>query len=216
MADDVALEVGELFTDLGNQLRQNAMVALTALILLVGGNLIIDQMGKSSSAMATGFLELAVQLYVMRAALKKAGLLPDSSKAKLWSFWWMSLMSTLAIMAGCVLLILPGLYLAGRWFVAGPILIAEDRSAVEALRESWHRTRSSVWQLAGATLVLFGGGVAVAIVPNVIVPESARGIALDGATYVVMFAAYICGWLMEVGAYAMLTSNHRALAEVFA
>lgn len=216
MGDEVALDVGQLFTELGNQLRQNAMVALIALLVLVAGNLVIDQIGKSSSAFANGFLETAVQLYVMRTALKKANLLPEDSKAKFWSFWWMSVMSALAIMVGCVLLIIPGLYLAARWFVAGPVLIAEDKSATEALRESWHLTRGSVWHLVAATLVLFGGGIAFAIVPNVIMPESARGISLDATTYTVMFAAYICGWLMEVGAYGLIRGNQHALAEVFA
>jgi hypothetical protein len=215
MGDEVALDAGRLFNELGNQLRQNAMVALIALIFLVGGNLIIDQMGKSS-AFAGGFLELAVQLYIIRAALKKANLLPADSKPKLWTFWWMSVMSALAIMLGCVLLIVPGVYLAARWFVAGPIVIAEDRSATEALRESWQRTRSSVWHLVGATFVVFGGGLAVAILPSIIIPQSARGISFDATTYLVMFAAYICGWLMQVGAYAMITSTEGHLAEVFA
>lgn len=215
MRDEALLEAGQLFTELGNQLRQNSKTALTALVLLVGGNLIIDQVGKPS-AFTAGFLELAIQLYVMRAALQKAGLLPNSSKPRLWSFWWMSLISTLAIMGACVLLIIPGLYLAARWFLSGPILIAEDKSAVEALRESWQITRGSAWHLVGATLVVFGSGLAVAILPTVILPESMRGGPLDATTYVVMFSAYICGWLMEVGAYGIVANKHRALTEVFA
>ena len=215
MGNDVALDVGELFSELGNQLRQNALVALTALILLVGGNLLSDQMGRSS-AFITGFLELGVQIYVIREALKKANLLPDISKAKLWSFWCMSLISTLAILAGCVFLLIPGLYLAARWFVSGPVLIAEDKSAGAALRESWHLTRGSVWHMVAATLVLFGGGFAVAILPYVIMPDAARGTPMDAATYVVSFAAYICGWLMEVGAYRLISSHQPGLAEVFA
>jgi hypothetical protein len=187
-----------------------------ALALLVGGNLLIDQMGSKSSLTTAGILELAVQLYVMRAALEKSGLLPDNSKARLWAFWWMGLISTLAIMAGCVLLILPGLYLAARWFLSGPVLIAEDRSAIESLRESWHLTRRSAWQLVGATLVLFGGGLAVAVVPVMVLPQSAQGVSLNAAVYAVMFGAYICGWLMEVGAYGMIANRHGALAEVFA
>ncbi|HEY1215613.1 MAG TPA: glycerophosphoryl diester phosphodiesterase membrane domain-containing protein, partial [Bryobacteraceae bacterium] len=216
MGDEISLDVGELFAELGIQLRQNVKVALIVLALLVGGNLLIDQLGSKSSVYATGILEIAVQLYVMRAALEKAGLLPDNSKAKLGAFWWMGLISTLAIMIGCVLLILPGLYLAARWFLSGPVLIAEEKSAVESLRESWRLTRGSVWQLVGATLVLFGGGLAVAVVPFIVLPQSAQGVSLNAVAYIVMFGAYICGWLMEVGAYGMVTNRHGALAEVFA
>jgi hypothetical protein len=214
--EPTVIEVGELFTELGYQLRQNATVVLVALVLLVGGNIAIDQLGKSTAAIA-GFLSTAVQLYVLRAALDRAELLPANSKARLWRFWWMSLISALAIMAGCVLLIVPGLYLAARWFLAGPIVIAEDETtATEALRKSWDLTRDSAWHFAGATLILFGGGLAVAILPSVLVPETARGVFVHAATYVVMFGAYVCGWLMEVGAYARLTNSTHSLAEVFA
>jgi hypothetical protein len=216
MGNEISLDVGELFVELGNQLRQNAKAALVALALLVGGNLLIDQMGSKSSFTAAGILSLAVQLYVMRAALEKAGLLQDNSKPRLGAFWWMGLISTLAIMIGCVLLILPGLYLAARWFVSGPILIAENKSAVESLRESWRLTGGSAWQLVGATLVLFGGGLAVAVVPIMVLPQSAQGASLNAAVYVVTFGAYVCGWLMEVGAYGMIANKHGALAEVFA
>lgn len=215
MQDEYTIEVGELFTELGGQLRQNATLVVIAVAVLVGGNLALDQIGKSSAAPA-GFLSMAVQLYVLRAALNKAGLLPSNSQARLWTFWWMSIVSALAIMAGCVLLIIPGLYLAARWFLAGPIVIAENETSMEALRKSWHLTRGSVWHLMGATLVLFGGGLAIAILPPLVVPETSRGIFTTAATYLLMFGAYVCGWLMEVGAYARLSNRGSGLAEVFA
>ena len=216
MEGEVALDVGQLFAELGNQLRRNAKVALIALVLLVAGNLALDQLGNTSSALPAGLLTFAVQLYVIREALKSAGALPDGSKVKLWSLWWMNIMSTVAIIAGCVLLIVPGLYLAGRWFVAGPIVIAEDKTAVEALRESWDLTRGSVWHLVAATILLFGGGLGIALVPAMIVPESEQGLSFTAATYVVMFAAYICGWLMEVGAYGLISNRQHGLSEIFA
>jgi hypothetical protein len=106
--------------------------------------------------------------------------------------------------------------LAARWFVAGPIVIAEDETATEALRRSWHLTRTSAWHLAGAAIVLFGGGLTVAVFPALVVPEAVQGMLVNATTYVVMFGAYVCGWLMEVGAYVRLTDRAHGLAEVFA
>lgn len=70
---------------------------------------------------------------------------------------------------GLLLLILPGACLAGRWLLAVPVLLAEDRGVSDALSESWERTGNSwasctviafvafAWQLAPIAAGLFVG-----------------------------------------------------------
>jgi membrane-anchored glycerophosphoryl diester phosphodiesterase (GDPDase) len=66
---------------------------------------------------------------------------------------------------GCVLLLLPGIYLAARWMIAAPAIIGEDLSARAGMRESWERTRDSVWPIAGALVIVVGRGFVAAMIP---------------------------------------------------
>ena len=62
------------------------------------------------------------------------------------------MLTGLGIVVGLLLLIAPGLYLVGRWFMAAPILFAEDSSVSEAMQASWERTE--VHWLACTIIVL--------------------------------------------------------------
>jgi hypothetical protein len=210
------VEVGQLFGALAEQVRRNIATTLIAVAILVAGNLALDRLGETSSLAPSGFLSLGVQLYVTRAALGRAGLLTQGAKARLWSFWGMSIVTSIAILAGCVLLLIPGLYLAARWFLAGPAIIAEDLSAGEGMRESAELTRSSIWHIGGALLLLYGCGFGAGLVPLTFYPDNGAPIVVQAFSYVCIFATSISAWLMAVGAYAMLSHRGQRLAEVFA
>jgi uncharacterized membrane protein len=92
------------------------------------------------------FLTLYVQLLLVCIALRALDLLPpgaDPRRPTLGRFpaaFVLAFISGLAIFAGLVLLVLPGLVLWARWFAALPALVAEDRRAGSALRRSWELT----------------------------------------------------------------------------
>lgn len=60
----------------------------------------------------------------------------------------LQIMAGLAIMAGFVLLILPGIFLTGALMPAYVILVRERRGPLEALRASWERFRSRAWAIS--------------------------------------------------------------------
>lgn len=60
------------------------------------------------------------------------------------------LIITPATSLGLVLLVVPGLYLFGRFFLIGPVLVVEGQGAVAALRRSWALTSAAGW-----TILLF-------------------------------------------------------------
>jgi hypothetical protein len=71
-------------------------------------------------------------------------------------YFLLSLIVTAAILAGLVLLILPGLYLIGRLMIGGAVMVAEGRrSPLAALAGSWRLTRGKGWAVAGLLLVVF-------------------------------------------------------------
>lgn len=82
-----------------------------------------------------------------------------------------SLVVTLAIMLGLVLLIVPGILLLLRWAVAVPVLIQERRDILDSMARSRDLTKGSRWALLGLWLILIVGGALVGIVvPRLVVP----------------------------------------------
>lgn len=210
------VEVGQLFGALVDQVRKNPATTIIAIVILIAGNLALDRLGQTSSLAPEGFLSLGVQLYVTRSALGRTGLLTDGAKPRLWSFWGMSIVTSIAILAGCVLLLIPGLYLSARWFLAGPAIIAEDLSAGEGMRVSAELTRPSIWHVAGAIFLLLGCGFGAGIIPLLFYPDNGAPIAVQLFSDTCIFATSVSSWLMAVGAYGMVSHRGQHLAEVFA
>lgn len=64
-----------------------------------------------------------------------------------------SALTGLAVVAGLFALILPGIYIAVRLFLASPALIVEDQSAVDSMRRSWNLVKDRWWATFGIILV---------------------------------------------------------------
>jgi hypothetical protein len=65
-----------------------------------------------------------------------------------------SLLFTLAYLAGFVLLIIPGIFLAIRLGLFGFIIIDEHKKPVDALKKSFAMTEGHFWKLLGFALIL--------------------------------------------------------------
>jgi uncharacterized membrane protein len=75
-----------------------------------------------------------------------------------------SLVVTLAIMLGLVLLVVPGILLLLRWAVAIPVLIQERRNALDSMARSRDLTKGNRWALLGLWVILILGGTLVGLV----------------------------------------------------
>jgi hypothetical protein len=63
---------------------------------------------------------------------------------------------TIAVVLGLFLLIIPGIFLIGRFALATPILINETpRAPLTAMRRSWHRSTGRAWAIAGLLLSIY-------------------------------------------------------------
>jgi hypothetical protein len=210
------LNAGQMFAALREEVKKNAAILLGAIVLLVVSQLLVDSYVKSASLAVSGMINLLIQFAVTRSALDRSGMLPQDAGKKFFSFWGMNILSNIAILVGCMLLILPGLYLAARWLIAGPALIVEDRSAGEGLRESWERTRSSVWSAMGALLLLYGCGFFLALLPFLFFPAMSETLPLQALSGFFSSTTIALGWLMGVGTYKLISRPQQALEEVFA
>jgi hypothetical protein len=218
VAEGVSVDVGEMFGALGEQVRGNALTIILAVAGLTAANLALDQLSKDGSGtfFLSGLTALGAQYYVTRAALDRAGFLPEGRPGRFGSFWGMNILTGLAILVGCILLVLPGLYLLARWLIAAPVILAEDKTAGEGMRESWEMMGGSAWQAVGAVLVLYVCGFALALGPLLLFEVDSTPMAVQVVSYIVLFGTTVSGWLMAVGVYAMVAQRHRSLEEVFA
>jgi len=216
MGSQGTLDVSQLFAAAFEQVHENLTAAALAVFVLVAGNLALDYTLKSGGVAAAGFLSLGAQYYVIRASLNRAGLLPAGFNGRFASFWGMNIMTGLAILLGCVLFILPGAYLAGRWLVAGPAILAGDKTAGEGMRESWESMKPSRWHAVGALLIIYCLMFGFAVVQGFIFPNDDAPFAVKTVIYAGMFSASVFAWLMAVGAYRLVANSTQTLAEVFA
>lgn len=76
---------------------------------------------------------------------------------------------------GLILLVIPGLYLFGRFFLLGPVIVIEGLGAVAALQRSWALTEDAAWTILlflvlgllfilGASILASGVGAALGLV----------------------------------------------------
>lgn len=65
------------------------------------------------------------------------------------------ILAGLGIVAGFILLIVPGLYLLTRWSMIGPAIILERVPATASFARSWELVRGRAWPVFGMLIVLF-------------------------------------------------------------
>lgn len=92
----------------------------------------------------------------------------------------MSFLIGLGVILGLILLVVPGVFLALVWSVAGPLKVLEGRAATEAMSRSADLTKNNRWAILGVyliyTLICIAAAVVIAI-PAVIVTFLTGGAA---------------------------------------
>jgi hypothetical protein len=70
-------------------------------------------------------------------------------------YFILSFLTTAAIIVGLFWLVLPGLYLLGRFAVSSPAMVAEGlRNPFDAIRRSWRMTRDKGWAVVGLIILV--------------------------------------------------------------
>jgi hypothetical protein len=95
-------------------------------------------------------------------------------------------LSALAIFAGFVCLIVPGIYLGVALYFSAQAVVAEDRSPIEALRRSRELVRGQWWRVFGIGIVfsvMIGvvGGIIGAVTRGIADGADSQAIALAGS-----------------------------------
>lgn len=161
------------------------------------------------SLAVAGFVIAVVAAYLLiDAMLRQHGYIQPDADDVIVSYAVFSVIYSLAVGVGFLLIIFPGLYLMARWSVAQPLLIAQVKGPIAAMKDSWERTRGSEFAILVAILVLV-------VVPGVISllagtqfePDDPIGI---GITQLISSASSMLGIGMAVALYRLIVVEREA------
>jgi hypothetical protein len=156
-----------------------------------------------------GFVVAVVAAYLLfDVMLRKLGFIQPDADDVIVPYALLSILYSLAVGLGFLLIIFPGLYLMARWSVAQPLLIAQGKGVIASMKESWERTRGSEFAILVAILVLV-------VLPGVISmfagiqfePDDPIGIAI---TQRVSSIASMAGIAMGVALYRLIVAERDA------
>lgn len=132
------------------------------------GQVVVNEgAGRAFGSLAVvGLLSLVIQQILIGAiawavASTLVGREPDLSESyrfgykRLWSILLVGILFALAVLAGLILLVIPGIIIAVRLSVSIPALVVEGRRGTEALGRSWDLVRGFSWPVFGVFVVAF-------------------------------------------------------------
>ena len=123
-----------------------------------------------------------------------------------WGLLGVTILSSLGIGLGILLLILPGLALLVLWCISVPVLLVERQGPFEALRSSFQSVRTQFWPIAGLFALYAVAAGLISITLALITPEGGEGtisaIGVAGAT--VSTAIFVAGVYLNAAIYREL------------
>lgn len=181
------LKVGTIIDKTLGVLELSAVPALIYLVVVTaivgtatyftqGRTGVVDVLSISATSFVVG---ISSAYLLLDAMIRRTGLLSRPDGDVFLPYVGLSILYSLGVMFGFILIILPGLFFMARWIAAQPLLIARGAGIKEAFGESWEETSGAEFQIIGAVLVLIIAPIAVMIAGNwVFEPTSAAGVAI--------------------------------------
>lgn len=167
------LKIGTIIDKTLGVIEVNAMPALVYLLAMTAAGIPIsyfsvgslDVMQIVGGQVLKSVIGMVLGYFLLVAMVRRTGLQSPMARDALLPYIGMSLLSSLAVMLGMIVFILPGLFLMARWSIAQPLLVSRGGGVMASLGESWERT-------SGNELSIFGAALAVMLVPIAIVIAS--------------------------------------------
>ncbi|WP_165356614.1 glycerophosphoryl diester phosphodiesterase membrane domain-containing protein [Sphingosinicella sp. BN140058] len=212
------ISVGAILGRTARLMRANAGLCGTVVLLLTAVSVTLDAVAANAESRPTfidSLAAFAAQYYLTRrlidqrwAAGERSGALP---------VFVLQLVSTLGILLGLVLLVIPGLYLLTRWFAAVPLLISRNQGTGDALRESWLSTEGHGLAVFGAMVIVYIP-LLLSLVVAFLFDEALIGGfgAIGVATNFMISLAMVAGWCAAIGYCELRGGDRHTLEEVFA
>lgn len=176
-----------------------AVASVLLIVLTVGPEqYLADEAG---TVMIGSLASFVAQYWLTRRALDRDDLRHGDGVVIL--YFGMCLVSGLAILAGLVLLVLPGLWLAARWIAAGPVLFCEDVGAIDALRRSASLTKARVFPIMIA-LVL--ASIPTGLIIGLLLVRPEYDLAMSITANAAFIVSQLLFWYIAVAVYRAAAS----------
>jgi hypothetical protein len=116
---------------------------------------------------ATGMIAILILVFA-RQGTSVGGALAAS--IMLLPFYFIAgLIANFIVLAGLLLLLVPGLYLFGRLVVLGPVVVAENRrNPIDAIRRAFELTKGNGWAVLGLVVLVVVPGAIVLQLVNIV------------------------------------------------
>ena len=184
----------------------------------VASDVAADRMGDVASfvLIVYGILITFVQVWLTREAFEQVGVAPALPVVHSLSVYLQGLLIGLGILLGLVLVILPGLYVFARWYLASALLVRDGGGRRAAMQRSWEMLAAHWPAALGVGLIL-----GVLSVAPLVVGEVAPTLAVEYgfgwlvATNLVAAAGIVGGYLAAVSLLLNIEQPAPALQEIF-
>lgn len=201
--------------------RRAPAVALIAWLALVlpATLLTVATDGDSRFVFVSSIMGIFAQFIVTSRLARQAGLMQaEHIPGRAGSYVLLSIVTSLAIMLGFLLFVLPGLYLLARWSVAVPIVIAEGAKMGEALTASWDRTQGKAAPICFALLVVGTGLLVSAALDYLYVPDYGPPPLIPTlVSNLLGFGSNVLAWFLAMAIYSFSAREAAPqLEEIFA
>lgn len=212
------IEAGEIVRRATLLIERNVSTGLVALLALTAPNVVADLIPE----LAPLFILLGIPLYwiskllLIRTALVSAGVPLATREGIGKSFLGTDLFTGFVVGLASLLLIVPGIYLQLRWWIAIPIVVADGEHTEQAMAISQERAEGNYWQLFFALLVLgLPWLLGVALMAYAGITAASLGLFVSVLINALISAGFVGCWFGAVAAYTV-TRPTLGLEEVFA
>ncbi len=159
------------------------------------------------SALSLALLVVSIvgSYLLIETMLRNTGLMSEERERRFFAYLGMSILIGLAVGAGLIFLIIPGLVFMARWSVAQSLLIGRGTGVMDSMGKSWEVTKGnevSIILAALAMLILF---YALAFLPPFLFPE--LGVVGTAIGRIGSSAASVISCAMGVALYGLISAR---------
>lgn len=212
----------------GDILRRTCELVLSNIALLGSVFILITALTVCSEQVSPSFrlglmvlntlLSIHFQVLITYTLMQRIGL---TTWGNAWSHFgpvfMIALVSSLAIAAGLLILIIPGLYIGARWAIAVPAVISSPKGFSEAMTESWDKTSGNLWTVFASFIAIYAP--AILLVGPVVLTEFnaleyVTSIWLSIVLNVAVSFSQVVGWVAAVALYERIAGQSHTDTEI--
>ena len=189
-------------------------VALTVINGAIGYAVLgMAPMQQAAVSLLKAVFAIILAYLALDAMIRKTGLRTRGPGDVFLRYFAMSILYTLGVVAGFILLVFPGLFVMARWALAQPLLVARGDGITQSLGESWEQTKDNEFQILAVVLLFLVPSIAISLFCQFMLgKDSVVGLVI---TQLASSASSALMLAMAVALYGLIIGTPKDLAATF-